>query len=156
MAAASGASPAPAPPPTDRDWMASTPAHAPTGFAEGDVVLAYHGSLLYEALIKKVLWKDSRLYSYVLNYQGWKKSWDAEVPHDSVFEHNDDNLRVAHRLLQGAKQRQQAIRPVDDRHFSPAEREYVSFVVPGTFPESSDVRAAAPASPGSVATPAPA
>lgn len=149
MAAASGASPAPAPPAADRDWMASPPAHAAAGFAEDTVVLAYHGSLLYEAIIKKVLWKDGRVYSYVVNYQGWKKSWDAEVPHNTVYEHNDDNLRIAHTLLQRVKQRQQAIVPVDDRHFSPVERDYVSFVAPSAFPVNTPEHRASPAQPAS-------
>lgn len=137
MAAASGASPAPPPAAPDRDWVGTTPTHAAQSFAVGDVVLAYHGSLLYEAVIKKVHLREGRLYSYVVNYQGWKKTWDAEVSYDAVFEHNDDNLRVAHRLLQGAKQRQQAIRPVDERHFSPIDSEYIRFVVPARFPSPS-------------------
>ncbi len=84
-------------------------------FKVSDIVLAYHGTLLYEAEILGVNKHPTTnvVLSYVVHYQGFKKSWESIVPRASVFEHNDDNLRVAHRLLQGAKMRQQAIRPIE-------------------------------------------
>ena len=58
-----------------------------------------------------------RAHAYVVHFQGWKKSWDEPVLSHNVFEHNDDNLRIAHRLLDGAKMRQQQIQPSEhDEH----------------------------------------
>ena len=85
-------------------------------FTVGTVVLAYHGSLLYEAKVLSIQYDSgqSQASGYLVHFQGWKKSWDATVPRGEVFEHNDDNLRLAHKLLRGAKMRQQAIRPVEE------------------------------------------
>lgn len=100
-------------------------------FAEGDVVLAFHGNLLYEARVLDLHRERSRtspsnpdaavdgsednpkgcVTSYTVRYQGWKKSWEETVSRDLVFEHNDENLRIAHRLLNGAKMRHQASHP---------------------------------------------
>lgn len=94
------------------------PIPAENEFAVQDVVLAFHGQLLYEARVLEVHHEeesnqeeDRKVKSYTVHYQGWKKSWEETVPRDMVFEHNDENLRVAHRLLNGAKMRQQAIQP---------------------------------------------
>lgn len=130
-------------------------------FAVNDVVLAYHGHLLYEARVLSVHREEddrgsgkkssgakkgkssstsggadedgsgdrsgidssnpnnsnntngglSRVKSYTVHYQGWKKSWEETVGREMVFEHNDENLRVAHQLLNGARLRQQALQP---------------------------------------------
>lgn len=105
-------------------------------FAEGDVVLAFHGNLLYEARVLDLHRERSRtspsnaepaadededdlmgrVTSYTVRYQGWKKSWEETVSRDLVFEHNDENLRVAHRLLNGAKMRHQASHPASTSH----------------------------------------
>lgn len=74
-------------------------------FQVGDVVLAIHGSLLYEAKILQIV-TDKPIESYVVHYQGWRMSWDETVPRDRIFIHNDINLRVAHELLRHAKSRQ--------------------------------------------------
>lgn len=94
------------------------PIASDTDFAVQDVVLAFHGQLLYEARVLNVHYEeesnqeeDRKVKSYTVHYQGWKKSWEETVPRDMVFEHNDENLRVAHRLLNGAKLRQQALQP---------------------------------------------
>lgn len=97
------------------------PIASDTDFAINDVVLAFHGHLLYEARVLEVHYEDEttdtdsgadrRVKSYTVHYQGWKKSWEETVSRDLVFEHNDENLRVAHRLLNGAKLQQQALQP---------------------------------------------
>jgi mortality factor 4-like protein 1 len=74
-------------------------------FAAGDVVLAFHGQLLYEAKVLRVEGRPA--VKYEVHYQGWKMSWNEVVPRDQVLEHNDLNLRVAHQLLSDAKERQQ-------------------------------------------------
>lgn len=74
-------------------------------FKPNDTVLAYHGQLLYEGAVLRVLQRNART-TYVINYQGWMKSWNAEVDASVVFEHNDVNLRIAHGLLRDAKIRQ--------------------------------------------------
>lgn len=90
------------------------PVTSQTDFALDDIVLAFHGSLLYEAKVLSVeRTEGERATAYTVHFQGWKKSWDEKVPSDRVFEHNDVNLRIAHRLLNGAKMRQQALHPVN-------------------------------------------
>jgi mortality factor 4-like protein 1 len=76
------------------------------GFAVGDMVLAFHGQLLYEAKILAV-GDGVPALSYRVHYQGWKMSWDEDVPRANVVEHNDENLFIAHKLLRSAKARQQ-------------------------------------------------
>lgn len=80
-------------------------------FTEGTVVLAYHGTLLYEAIVKVIHTTPS--LQYTVRYQGWTNSWDAQVPASHVLVHNDINLEHAHALLRSAKARQQAIVPVN-------------------------------------------
>lgn len=91
------------------------PIPSETDFEVRDVVLAFHNNLLYEATILQVE-RDppNRPYAYLVHFQGWTKSWDERVASDMVFEHNEDNLRVAHRLLDGAnRMRQQAAQPAE-------------------------------------------
>lgn len=92
-------------------------------FEVGDVVLAFHGSLLYEAKILEVEAQEGQPASaYNVHFQGWKKSWDERVPADRVFEHNNENLKVAHKLLNGAKMRQQALYPLNTEKEEPAKQ----------------------------------
>lgn len=101
------------------------PQPSTTDFKVDDVVLAFHGSLLYEARVLDVESEvTQRATAYLVHFQGWKKSWDEKVSSDLVFEHNDGNLRIAHRLLAGARMRQQALQPVPtekDDHAKEAE-----------------------------------
>lgn len=81
-------------------------------FSVDIIVLAFHGTLLYEARVLEVEREPGeRATAYLVNFQGWRKSWEEKVPHDRVFPHNDENLRIAHRLLDGARMRQQALQP---------------------------------------------
>lgn len=88
------------------------PTPANRDFEVDETVLAFHGTLLYEARVLHVM-REPNLpaHSYTVHFQGWKKSWNETVSRDYVFEHTDDNLLLAHRLLDGARQRQQALRP---------------------------------------------
>lgn len=74
-------------------------------FGVGEGVLAFHGQLLYEAKILSVA-SAYPAQGYRVHYKGWKMSWDENVPRDSVVEHNETNLRIAHELLRSAKVRQ--------------------------------------------------
>lgn len=94
------------------------PIASDTDFSVDDVVLAFHGHLLYEAQVLSVRYKDDEedrgVESYTVHYQGWSKSWEDSVLRNMVFEHNDENLRVAHRLLHRAKLRQLALQPATE------------------------------------------
>lgn len=91
------------------------PTPALRDFDIGETVLAFHGTLLYEARVLQVMREPGcPAYSYTVHFQGWKKSWDETVSRDFVFEHTDENLLLAHRLLDGARKRQQALRPVSN------------------------------------------
>lgn len=98
------------------------PIPSQTDFALDDVVLAFHGSLLYEAKVLEVDREEGqRATAYTVHFQGWKKSWDEKVPAERVFEHNNNNLRIAHKLLHGAKMRQLALHPVNSEKEDPAK-----------------------------------
>lgn len=96
------------------------PLPSDTEFSVGNVVLAFHGSLLYEATVLSVESEPGKpATAYTVHFQGWKKSWDEIVSSDRVFQHNDINLRIAHRLLNGAKMRQQALQPASTEKEEP-------------------------------------
>ena len=80
---------------------------ATMGIKVGDLVLAYHGALIYDAKVLKVdsghgvqeasgvgvcISASTQLY---VHYQGWAKKWDEWVRHDRVLE-----ATPANRLLQ--------------------------------------------------------
>lgn len=92
-------------------------------FVVDEIVLAFHGNLLYEARVLEVRKEEGcRAHSYEVHFQGWKKSWNESVSHTLVFEHNNDNLRIAHRLLAGAKMRQQALLPAEEKDTKTVEK----------------------------------
>lgn len=100
------------------------PLPAAVDFQIDEIVLAFHGNLLYEARVLRVEQETGcRAHAYLVHFQGWKKSWDEPVSTNMVFEHNDDNLRIAHRLLDGAKMRQQAVQPSDEREVEKEPKE---------------------------------
>lgn len=114
--------------------VSDCPAPETCDFKVDDVVLAFHGSLLYEARVLSVECEPGeRASAYTVHFQGWKKSWNERVSHDRVFTHNDDNLRIAHRLLNGAKMRQQALEPVPSEKDDQAKEA----AVPDSFPANS-------------------
>ncbi|KAL7679961.1 putative chromo/chromo shadow domain, Chromo-like domain superfamily, MRG domain-containing protein [Plasmopara halstedii] len=69
----------------------------------GDIVLAYHGVMIYDAKVQKVdngqgvqettVAKNqvSSNTQYYLHYQGWAKKWDEWVRHDRVLEDTPAN-----------------------------------------------------------------
>lgn len=73
-------------------------------FKKGEVVLAFHGQLLYEAEVLSV--NGNPVKSYEVHYNGFKMSWNETVDRACVVDHNESNLRIAHRLLSSAQARQ--------------------------------------------------
>ncbi|CAG8501408.1 819_t:CDS:10 [Diversispora eburnea] len=68
-------------------------------FSENEVVLCFHGPLLYEAkILKAENWGSNDSGSgdkgphYFVHYKGWKKTWDEWVPEERVVKHNEANL----------------------------------------------------------------
>ncbi|KAI0567716.1 MRG domain containing protein [Gracilaria domingensis] len=130
--------------------MAKLPDHdrpipSDTDFEVNTLVLAFHGNLLYEATILSIDREPEqpRAHAYLVHFHGWKKSWDEKVPANHVFQHNDDNLLIAHRLLDGAnRMRQQAVqalqpsenekesRPLADKNNSSASSPSQLFQIP--------------------------
>lgn len=130
----------PLPPPVMQTFEEpDRPVPGDTDFSVDEVVLAFHGSLLYEATVLSVeIEPGKRATSYTVHFQGYKKSWDETVSSDRVFPHNDINLRIAHRLLNGAKMRQQALQPAStekeeqmkDASTSPSAPVHALFQIP--------------------------
>ncbi|PKC04662.1 chromatin modification-related protein EAF3 [Rhizophagus irregularis] len=68
-------------------------------FEQNELVLCFHGPLLYEAkILKAENWgpEDSESGDtgphYYVHYKGWKKTWDEWVPEERVVKHNEANL----------------------------------------------------------------
>ncbi|RIB25530.1 MRG-domain-containing protein [Gigaspora rosea] len=68
-------------------------------FSQDELILCFHGPLLYEAkILKAENWgpEDSESGEtgphYFVHYKGWKKTWDEWVPEERVVKYNDANL----------------------------------------------------------------
>lgn len=61
-----------------------------TPFRQGEKVLAYHNSRIYEA---KVLEVDSPKKRFYVHYLGWNRKWDEWVDMDRLMKHNEENLQ---------------------------------------------------------------
>ncbi|CAI2177461.1 1967_t:CDS:10 [Funneliformis geosporum] len=68
-------------------------------FEQNELVLCFHGPLLYEAkILKAENWGPNDSDSgdtgphYYVHYKGWKKTWDEWVPEERVVKHNEANL----------------------------------------------------------------
>ncbi|RIA98170.1 MRG-domain-containing protein [Glomus cerebriforme] len=68
-------------------------------FEQNELVLCFHGPLLYEAkILKAENWGPDDSESgdtgphYYVHYKGWKKTWDEWVPEERVVKHNEANL----------------------------------------------------------------
>uniref|UniRef100_A0A8I5YPT0 Mortality factor 4-like protein 1 n=1 Tax=Pongo abelii TaxID=9601 RepID=A0A8I5YPT0_PONAB len=72
-------------------------------FQEGELVLCFHGPLLYEAKCVKVAIKDKQV-KYFIHYSGWNKNWDEWVPESRILKYVDTNLQKQ-RELQKANQK---------------------------------------------------
>ncbi|KAI5404254.1 Protein mrg2, variant 3 [Lathyrus oleraceus] len=62
-------------------------------YAEGEKVLAFHTTCLYEAKVKQIEYKHKQ-WRFFLHYLGWKKSWDEWVVIDRLMKHTEENMRV--------------------------------------------------------------
>jgi len=67
-------------------------------FTEDEVVLAYHGPLLYEAQIKEIVVKKvpdcgTSVSLYLLQYQGWSEHWNEWVPESRLLKKDEDSER---------------------------------------------------------------
>ncbi|CAK8568324.1 unnamed protein product [Lathyrus sativus] len=61
-------------------------------YAEGEKVLAFHTTCLYEAKVKQIEYK-SKEWRFFLHYLGWKKSWDEWVGIERLMKHTEENMR---------------------------------------------------------------
>ncbi|CAG0912680.1 unnamed protein product [Notodromas monacha] len=61
-----------------------------SNFTEGEKVLCFQGSLIYEAKILKISDADSS--TFFVHYTGWKKKYDEWVPELHVLKFTDENL----------------------------------------------------------------
>ncbi|CAG8655580.1 683_t:CDS:10, partial [Acaulospora morrowiae] len=72
---------------------------AKLNFLEDELILCFHGPLLYEAkILKAESWGPTDSESgevgphYFVHYKGWKKTWDEWVPEERIVKYNDANL----------------------------------------------------------------
>ncbi|KAG5682090.1 hypothetical protein PVAND_011469 [Polypedilum vanderplanki] len=68
-------------------------------FSDGEKVLCYHGSLIYEAKLLKTQVKD-RTIKYYIHYAGWSKNWDEWVPENRVLKYNEANVQLQKEIQQ--------------------------------------------------------
>ncbi|KAF7830583.1 protein MRG2 isoform X1 [Senna tora] len=68
------------------DQSASSP------YAEGEKVLAYHNTRIYEAKVLQIEYKLKE-WSFFVHYLGWNKSWDEWVGVDRLMKYTEDNLQ---------------------------------------------------------------
>ncbi|RKO83514.1 MRG-domain-containing protein [Blyttiomyces helicus] len=67
-------------------------------FAENELILCFHGPLLYEAKVLECdYWEVEENGEegphYLVHYQGWKAKWDEWVPESRVMKLTDENRR---------------------------------------------------------------
>jgi len=71
-------------------------------YTEGEKVLAYHQSLIYEAKILQVEERQNHTKStkfyYLIHYQGWNDSWDEWVDSSRIMKNNEENKRIQEEL----------------------------------------------------------
>ncbi|CAH1756611.1 11613_t:CDS:2 [Entrophospora sp. SA101] len=92
-------------------------------FVENEVVLCFHGPLIYEAKILKVKSfghesKTGKLGPhFFVHYKGWKKTWDEWVPEERLLKLNEESLQKQKQLKElhstKNKKRQPKIPKVD-------------------------------------------
>ena len=80
-------------------------------FVQNEKVLAFHGPLIYEAKIQKVVESETST-KYQIHYHGWNKNWDEWVPDARILKYTESNLErrreliKAHDATQKAKKQQ--------------------------------------------------
>ncbi|KAL1520221.1 hypothetical protein AB1Y20_023691 [Prymnesium parvum] len=68
-------------------------------FELGAHVLAYHGPLIYQALVRDRVTREGiegagRLKIYLIHYEGWNERWDEWVAESRLLEDNEDNAAL--------------------------------------------------------------
>jgi mortality factor 4-like protein 1 len=77
-------------------------------FRNNDIVLAFHGPLLYEArVLKRAVFHDAPCY--FLHYTGWAKKWDEWVGLDRIKARTKENLDLMKRLVVNEKAKKSSI-----------------------------------------------
>jgi len=76
-----------------------SPLVAEETFAEGERVLAYHQSLIYEAKVNKVETRiDSstglKKYYYLIHYAGWNERWDELVDSSRILKYTEESKKM--------------------------------------------------------------
>lgn len=70
----------------------------PGQFREGEKVLAYHGSLVYDTRIQKAEFRKQE-WQYFVHYLGWSKHWDEWVGSDRLMKPTERNLEKQKKLF---------------------------------------------------------
>ncbi|KAK4599297.1 hypothetical protein RGQ29_009384 [Quercus rubra] len=68
-------------------------------FSEGEKVLAFHSSLIYEAKVKKIEYRN-RDWRFFVHYLGWNKNWDEWVGLDRLLKFTEENVQKQQALHQ--------------------------------------------------------
>ncbi|KAL0017478.1 hypothetical protein SO802_004547 [Lithocarpus litseifolius] len=68
-------------------------------FSEGEKVLAFHSSLIYEAKVKKIEYRN-REWRFFVHYLGWNKNWDEWVGLDRLLKFTEENVQKQQALAQ--------------------------------------------------------
>ncbi|KAF3951595.1 hypothetical protein CMV_022778 [Castanea mollissima] len=68
-------------------------------FSEGEKVLAFHSSLIYEAKVKKIEYRN-REWRFFVHYLGWNKNWDEWVGLDRLLKFTEENVQKQQALNQ--------------------------------------------------------
>jgi len=73
----------------------------PPSYQIGDVVLSFHGPLLYEAKVLKheIRSFDEEQHWYEVHYQGWASRWDEWLDEDLLLPDNQTNRKRQSRML---------------------------------------------------------
>jgi len=88
-------------------------------YAKDEIVLSYHGPILYEAKVREVDKSHDRCY--FVHYNGWNKNWDEWVGPDRLVKNNEAGQTLATRLRaeleatrKGSKKRKSGKKEADD------------------------------------------
>ncbi|XP_030950197.1 protein MRG2-like isoform X2 [Quercus lobata] len=68
-------------------------------FSEGEKVLAFHSSLIYEAKVRKIEYRN-REWRFFVHYLGWSKNWDEWVGLDRLLKFTEENVQKQQALVQ--------------------------------------------------------
>nr|XP_023910879.1 protein MRG1-like isoform X1 [Quercus suber]XP_023910881.1 protein MRG1-like isoform X3 [Quercus suber]POF12211.1 protein mrg1 [Quercus suber] len=77
----------------------SAPSIDSAPFSEGEKVLAFHSSLIYEAKVKKIEYRN-REWKFLVHYLGWSKNWDEWVGLDRLLKFTEENVQKQQALGQ--------------------------------------------------------